>query len=440
MTIRELILSPFRTSVLTAALLLLTAHLGLVFSTFRDRRGRMRKLLYVLHLLISFFCLYETMMIQHLDITWGKVNGPLPSFFTACGRLPAVGAVLYEILSAVLLVLLYWELHRYRKNHPTIDSIKQAMDLLPVGVAFGKADGTVAFANCSIRALARTLTGAELNDFSALRRICEEAKEQRLSLPDGSVWQFDMQSITVEKESYIQCTATEITEQAKVLRELEQKHEKLTELQRRLEQYSRQAERLTIAQELLTARIAVHNEVGNVLLEGRHYLTDPASFREERLLQALKYTNTYLLREYEQDDSEKDALAEALEAAELLGVDVSFKGTIPSEKPYRVTLAAAIRESAANAVKHAGGDRLVVEICNQEDAETFFLRTNGRLPKTPIRESGGLLTLRALVEKEGGSMQTYPGDGVPDAFCLCITFPPDSGQMGRLAHDNAGPA
>jgi ADP-ribosylglycohydrolase len=50
----------------------------------------------------------------------------------------------------------------------------------------------------------------------------------------------------------------------------------------RLEQYGRQADRIIIAQELLTARMAVHSEVGNVLLESRHYLMKPTSIDEAR--------------------------------------------------------------------------------------------------------------------------------------------------------------
>ena len=41
------------------------------------------------------------------------------------------------------------------------------------------------------------------------------------------------------------------------------------------------------------------------------------------LLQALRNTNTYLLREYEQDDTARDALADAIDMAETIGVEVS---------------------------------------------------------------------------------------------------------------------
>jgi signal transduction histidine kinase len=152
--------------------------------------------------------------------------------------------------------------------------------------------------------------------------------------------------------------------------------------------------------------MAVHNEVGNVLLETRHYLQDPASFEEEKLLQALRNTNTYLLREYEEDDTARDPLADALELAEAIGVDVELTGMIPQEDPDRKILAAAISECASNTVKHADGDQLKVVISRTDTEWVCVLQNNGLQPKEAIRESGGLLSLRTLVEKEGGSMQT----------------------------------
>ena len=70
-----------------------------------------------------------------------------------------------------------------------------------------------------------------------------------------------------------------------------------------------------------------------------------------------------------------------------------------------MVLGAAIRECAANAVKHAEGNRLQADMRRTEAGYTFVLSGNGRPPESPIRESGGLLSLRALVERQGGTLQ-----------------------------------
>ena len=107
--------------------------------------------------------------------------------------------------------------------------------------------------------------------------------------------------------------------------------------------------------------MTVHDELGHILLESRHYLTAPEALNPGLLLQSLKNTNMYLLREYEQDDTARDALADAVDMAETIGVEVTIAGRAPAEEPGRSVLAAAIQESAAKTVKHAGGSALTEE-------------------------------------------------------------------------------
>ncbi len=78
-------------------------------------------------------------------------------------------------------------------------------------------------------------------------------------------------------------------------------------------------------------------------------------------------------------------------------------------------LADAICECAVNAVKHANGDTVFVEI----DGNTALLTNNGSSPKGLITESGGSLALRQRTEAAGGTMivQYQP------AFSLMIRFP-----------------
>ncbi len=420
MTIHEAIFTPARQPLMTVFLLLLTLQIALIFASFRDGRSRRVILLYFLGFLVGFLLFYMLL----LDISW-KINYPdgsraFPAVLTAFGSLSVFFLILYEILIALILLVTFRDLIRFRKNHLTFESIKETMDLLPVAVACAKQDGSVVFRNLTMNGISRALTGKELTDLAVFQKAAAPASETQLSLPDGSaVWQFAGETLIVDGEPYTQLIATDISEQTAITRELEEKNIKLRELHMRLEIYNKQADRIIIAQELLNARMAVHNEVGNVLLESRHYLKDPSSFDEEMLLQALKNTNTYLLREYEEDDTPKDSLADALETAEVIGVDVSITGLIPTEDPARIILAAAVIECASNTVKHANGDRLLVDVQSTEAELVYTLRNNGDAPKETIRESGGLLSLRSLVEKEHGTMLT----AASPSFTLTIHLP-----------------
>ena len=423
MTIHEALFSPARELLMPAVLLLLCLQMILIFASVRDGRSRALRGLYFLHFLVSFLFLYFPLFDLSRERTiLATGSGTLPAPLAVFRGWPVTVMILYGILTAGILAAAFGDLFRYRRNHPTFDSIKETMDLLPAGIAFGKPDGTVVFSNLAMNRLFRGLTGKRLTDLNAFRDPGGAAPEsvRQVTLPDGSaVWQVAAEPLDVDGEKYLQLTATDITAQAAVTAELQEKNKTLRDIHMRLDLYNKQADRIVIAQELLTARMAVHNEVGNVLLESRHYLKDPSSFDEGTLLQALKNTNTYLLREYEADDSAGDPLAEALETAEAIGVDVSITGVIPPEGPARTVLAAAVGECATNTVKHADGDRLSVEIRKTGTETVFTLRNNGEQPGKAVRESGGLLSLRSLAEKEGGTMRISAS---PD-FELTIRLP-----------------
>ena len=419
MTIHEAIFSTVRQPLLGILYLLLTAQMALLFAAFRDGRSFRFRFACLLHVLLSFLCLWFPFMDIDSNIFRTDAPIPLPAARSAFTELPVWTLFLYEALTALILLAILRNVLRWRKDHPTSHSIKETMDLLPVGIAFARPDGTVVFSNLAANGLSRALTGKTMIDLSSFRNVAGAAPTQ-IQLPDGSaVWQLTRSALDADGTPYIQLTATDITEQAVFMKDLAEKNKKLRDIHLRLDIYNKQADRIIIAQELLTARMTVHNELGNVLLESRHYLTNPSSFDEKMLLQALKNTNAYLLREYEEDDTARDPLSDAVEMAEVIGVDVLISGQAPANDPYRSILAAAINECASNAVKHANGDRLFATIQNSDSEITYILESNGVPPREAIRESGGLLSLRTLAEKHGGAMETTAAP----SFTLTVRLP-----------------
>ena len=418
MTIHEAIFSTVRQPLLGILYLLLTAQMALLFAAFREGRSFRFRFVCLLHLLLSFLCLWFPFM--DIDSNIFRTDAPIPlpaarSVFTA---LPVWTLCLYEALTALILLAVLRNVLRWRKNHPNYHSIKETMDLLPVGIAYGRADGSVVFCNLAANALSHALTGRALTDLFAFEKAA--GPEMQVKLPDGSaVWQLTRSELDADGEAYIQLTAADITEQAAIMEDLSEKNKNLRNIHMRLNIYNQQADRIIIAQELLTARMAVHNELGSVLLQSRHYLNEPSDIDEEILLKTLKNTNIFLLREYEEDDAAQDALTDAMEMAGVIGVDVEVTGILPESGQERDILAAAIKECATNTVKHADGDALSVGILDTGGRLLYTLRGNGLPPKKEIVESGGLLSLRSLVEKAGGTMRI---DNMPEME-LTITLP-----------------
>ena len=423
MTIHEAIFSTVRQPLLGVLYLLLTTQMALLFAAFRDGRSFRVRFACLLHLLLSFACLWFPFMDIDSNIFRTDAPIPLPAARSAFTELPVWTLFLYEALTALILLAVLRNVFRWWKDHPTSYSIKETMDLLSAGIAFARPEGTVVFSNLAANAISRALTGRAMTDLLAFEKAA--GTETQVELPDGSaVWQLTRSELDADGTPYIQLTATDITEQAGITRELEEKNRKLRDIHLRLDIYNKQADRLIIAQELLTARMAVHNELGSILLESRHYLNEPADIDEEILLQALKNTNTYLLREYEEDDTARDPLTDAMEMAEAIGIEVTVSGILPEAEPRRGILAAAITECATNTVKHANGDVLSVGIRDTGDRLLYTFRGNGLPPKKEITESGGLLSLRALVEMAGGAMRI---ESTPQVE-LTITLPKTDGS------------
>lgn len=132
---------------------------------------------------------------------------------------------------------------------------------------------------------------------------------------------------------------------------------------------------------------SISNELGQVLLLGRHNLEHPDCADPAMVALLTRQMNSFLLGESRA--SKPDAgneLQHSVQMAGSIGVTVEIKGEPPEEGRQRSLLGAAIRECAANTVKHVEGDRLNVDI--RENASHIFMTitNNGKPPKNPIEE------------------------------------------------------
>lgn len=356
-----------------------------------------------------------------------------PAAVDAFGNLPMMLVIAAEVLTAGYLAWAVCRLVRFRRENLTPLAVKETVDLLPAGVAVAEKNGRVVFSNLTMNKVSRAFTGHVLTDLTPLLALGDtqdtdsavaadgqenaaaggpRSKMFRMAVPDGSrVWQFVSDTVSEDETTYLRLVATDISTQAEINAILREKNDKLKEINRRLDIFNRNAERIIVSQELLNARMQVHNETGHILLASRHYMEHPEAVNEAEFLQTLKLTNAHLLNEYETDDTERDALSEAIDMAAEIGVKVKLNGMIPEGGAARTVLAAAISECATNIRKHADGDRLFVDTQTDGSCTVFTLAGNGNAPAGPIAETGGLASLRTLTEKEGGTMEitTAPG-------------------------------
>lgn len=415
---------PLGLLLLLLALFLVIGQTAAFLFSLREKKSRKLTLSTALHLLVGF--LVFVILLDGYDNV-NVVSIPRDSVQTGwfVFSLPWMVYAAYELLSVLLLLCQLRAYSRYKTGTVTPDAIRQTVDLLPEGICVSQADGSVRLSNLKMDALCRELTGERLSDARKLWTYLEQSGEDQggkrlIHTPHGEVWLFAKDTLTAQGRDYERTSAVNVTERYRITEELREKNAHLQQIQRRMKEASDLSAEMFVKQEKASARSALHNELGQVLLMGRHYVLHPESTDSAMVALMTRQMNSFVLGESKAPavDAE-DELQRALRTARSIGVSVELKGAAPEGGKLRSLLAAAIRECAANAVKHAEGDRLFAAITRTAAGTVMTVTNNGRPPKGPVAESGGLLSLRRSAEAAGGQMriQSLP------AFSLTLTFP-----------------
>ena len=319
-----------------------------------------------------------------------------------------------EVALAGLCILILYAYYRRRKDSLSRNTVMETLNSLSVGLCVCDVDGAVFLSNNVMNTLYQKLAGGNLTDAKQLAALLrDKGKEQDadhsvlVRLEEGQVWQFNQREIKTGSETLYQITASDMTMQQAKAHSLELKNRHLSEVQQRLKTVSAEERSIVALRERSRAKTTVHNQMGNVLLVGKYYLDHPENTREEELLQLLSYNNQNLIQMAGKTKETKDPIDAALVMAERIGLKVRFDGEKPEEPGIRKVLAEAIRQCAANAVRHAGADEMNVEIRRpSSDAEwQIRITNNGLPPKGQIRPGGGLGALARSTAEAGGSME-----------------------------------
>ena len=200
-----------------------------------------------------------------------------------------------------------------------------------------------------------------------------------------------------------QITGTNITEEARLQRELEKDNLRLKDMNRRLRQYGQDVQAATREKEILRAKTRVHDQIGHALLQTRQFLSGTQGDAES-VCTAWRQNVRLLLGKYA-EEAREDSFEQLARAAQAIGVAIARVGAFPEDGTENAHLAeTAAHECLTNLVRHAHGTRL--EISSEATKIGWKIRyiNDGDAPTGPIVEGSGLSSLRAQVEAAGGEM------------------------------------
>ena len=357
----------------------------------------------------------------------GKAARTLCDWFSALPPEALIAALLAELIGFLLLLR---SVIRFEKRQITSMSVKEAVDSLPEGVCMYLPGGQVILINQTMECLCRQaagsmpINGEQLRDrlFSGdLLPGCERiwaGDTPVIILPERTVWALAEHTAPYQNGTVRRLLASDVTEAYQKTLSLRQMQSALAALNERLTAYNREIVALTAEKELLDARLRLHDQMGEDLLTMKRFIRQGGTEEEQRVIEAMLRRNVSFLKTGRQSEK-RDEYALMLETAEKLGVQIHISGTLPQTEPQKHIVAAAIHECFTNTLRHAHGDTLRLAVTEQDNQIILRFTNNGRQPKDPIRETGGLASLRALTERAGGALTI----AVHPRFTVTLTLP-----------------
>ena len=311
--------------------------------------------------------------------------------------------------------------HKSRRQLSPI-SVKESCDHLPSALCFAYENGQPCLKNLKMDELSHLLTGEALLNANVFWETIES--QPIVTLPDGQTWSFARVRMGMAGRTVYQITGTNITEEARLQRELEKDNLRLKDMNRRLRQYGQDVQEATREKEILHAKTRVHDEIGHALLQTRQFLAGTQG-DAARVCAAWRQNTQLLLAKYA-NEQRTDAFEQLARAAQAIGVTIARSGAFPQEGTESAQLVeAAAHECLTNLVRHAGGTRL--EIISEKTASGWRVRylNDGAVPSGPIVEGSGLTALRARVEAAGGAMEIVHAP----RFELTLTLPEERQEI-----------
>lgn len=332
----------------------------------------------------------------------------------------------------VLHVIFVYFTVRWYKFNLSILSVKESLDELPMGLCYYRGNGQVFLINRSMEILGRLLTGESVQNgkvfYERLVRAdinpgCTALKTETefpvVCFQDGSIYTFVRRKFGMygNRDIVWELSAVDHTEEYHLNESLRKKNEQLRRMNERMRHFSEEVTATTISREVLSAKIRIHNEFGAVLVASRRYLNGTAGFiRRDSLLE--RWRKNLRLLQNSGEETVSDEYELLAKTAVDIGVKLNITGVLP-EKGYSMKVAStAIHECLTNTIRHGGGDELNVNVSTGDGLTVITLMNNGCPSEGEIVPSGGLKSLKNLVESVGGK---FEAKGTP-VFTVKITL------------------
>lgn len=321
--------------------------------------------------------------------------------------------ILFGLGFAILYRHIAWD-----QSHISPSSIKESIDNLSSGLAFYQDDGSCLLVNNIMNRICVRLTGHVVWNGCELQRAAESSG--MLVDMGGRKYQITHRLLPYGKGTIHELAAGDVTELFEKNEAMRKGNAELAALARKMKHYSLTIDETVRKQEILQAKVHIHDEMNRLLLATSNAASGNVSEEElEKLLNTWK--NNALLLCMEADTSHLSNTEHDLETlASVIDLQIQWDGKVTTRDAGALQLfTLSAREALNNAAKHALAKHLYVSVRETDTALCVTYRNDGNLPGGPVLPAGGLRDLQQMLERAGGSMSV----SAEPAFALTVTIP-----------------
>ena len=311
---------------------------------------------------------------------------------------------------------------RYERSFITPASIKSFLDQIPCGVCCYQDSGKVDFSNVCMNRLCAALTdGPLLNGDQFYQKVGDgiHAVEDRM-------WRFSRREIDLDGEHLYELIASDITNEYAQTQALERDRTELSRINRELKEYTLSIGETVRRQEILQAKISIHDEMNRLMLSTMAAESDDTD--ELDRIFSLWEQNALLLGTEADEETESGAIGSLEKLASALKIRLNWKNDLPGalSNQQRNLFLSAAQEAIANAVKHAGAKSIDISFEEIDSGICCRFVNDGTFNRGSVKFTGGLANLDRVAREQGASVSAV----ADESFMLSICFPRQNHPIG----------
>ena len=291
----------------------------------------------------------------------------------------------------------------WKEEHITPMSVKDSIDRLHAGLCYWEDGGRMILSNKKMDEICLAISGETLLNGEQFYKCIES---ECMPMPDGTRKYFFHNLVEFEDKQIHELVAADVTELYKKNELLEQETISLQKMNESLRRYNQNIEETVRKQEILDAKVYIHDEMNRLMLVTTANAETPMPEEDFKEILTLWRNNAILLGA-ESDKIRINAdITEVNQLAELLGIQLTWQGEKPESMPdsIREVFVMVAREAIANAMKHAGAKNITIGIHKKGEKLTIRISNDGKLPIGEMSMGGGLSNIKRMVEAQDGQL------------------------------------